>query len=187
MQKFTVRWKDSALYRDVVTAGYVYLDGIKCGGRFIRKSIESQVNTVERSSAGTSMITERPYVFSPIEFTGIYCSWICKDRSKLLRIQEDDPSLHQRASLHALGEISVVVWRVEIGETRFNPNTSFPDDEKINERSKKGLKHCIKWASTRACVIYTINFNAEAGIDSGKRFKQSSRKSVHARTLTRNP
>ena len=74
MQKFTVRWKDSALYRDVVTAGYVYLDGIACGGRFIRTSMESHVNTVERSSASTSTITERPYVFSPIEFTGMYCS-----------------------------------------------------------------------------------------------------------------
>jgi hypothetical protein len=72
VQKFTVKWKDSALHRDVVTAGYVYLDGIRCGGRFIKRSVDSQVDTVERSSAATSITTERPYVFSPIEFTGIY-------------------------------------------------------------------------------------------------------------------
>ena len=69
-----VKWKDSARHRDVVTAGYVYLDGIKCGGRFIRKSAHTQVNTAERSSAATSITTERPYVFSPIEFTGIFVS-----------------------------------------------------------------------------------------------------------------
>jgi len=85
-QKFTVKWKDSTRHRDTVTAGYVYLDGIKCGGRFIWKSAYTHVNTAERSSAATSMTTERPYVFSPIEFTGIFVSSIRGNQSKLMSI-----------------------------------------------------------------------------------------------------
>ncbi|KIM80419.1 hypothetical protein PILCRDRAFT_822551 [Piloderma croceum F 1598] len=112
----------------MVTAGYVYLDGVKCGGRFIWKSAHTQVNTVERSSAATSMTTERPYVFSPIEFT------------------DEDTSLYQNASLHALGEISIKIWRVavEIGGARSDPSTIFPDEQKVNEREKKALVHRVK-------------------------------------------
>jgi len=125
-KKFTVRWKDSAPYRDVVTAGYVYLDGIRCGGRFINRSVGTQVDTVERSSAATSITTERPYVFSPIEFT------------------DDDTSFNQNASLHALGEISIEIWRVEMGRAISDPNTIFPEEQKVNERSKKALVHRVK-------------------------------------------
>jgi hypothetical protein len=31
-----------------------------------------------------------------------------------------------------------------MGETRFDPNTIFPHDQKVNERSKKALVHRIK-------------------------------------------
>lgn len=75
IQKFTVKWRDSSRHREVTTAGYVYLDGIKCGGRFIKKSTESRIDIAERSSAATSLNTERPYVFSPIEFTGTYSTY----------------------------------------------------------------------------------------------------------------
>ena len=73
-------------------------------------------------------------------------SSICGNRSELMIIQDEDTSFHQIASLHALGEISIEIWRVAIEGTKSDPDTTFPDEQKVNEREKKALVHRAKFS-----------------------------------------
>ena len=69
-----------------------------------------------------------------------------------------------------------------MGRVISDPNTTFPEEQKVNEQSKKALVHRIKSVSRRC-----INNTTETGTDLAKRFKPGSRKFVHATSSIWNP
>lgn len=71
VQNFTINWKDSFRLHQI--GGYVKLDGTPCGGNTVGPAPLQAVPTpvtIQKSSVQTSMMTERPFLFSPLEMTG---------------------------------------------------------------------------------------------------------------------
>jgi hypothetical protein len=72
IQKFTVNWRDSD--RSSMISGFVKLDGIACGGHTISPALPGMPLTpvtAQKSAVPTSVMTEKPFLFSPLELTGI--------------------------------------------------------------------------------------------------------------------
>jgi hypothetical protein len=72
IQEFAVNWRDSN--RSSMVSGLVKLDGTPCGGHTVSPALPGMPLTpvtVQKSTVPTSVITEKPFLFSPLELTGI--------------------------------------------------------------------------------------------------------------------
>lgn len=67
-QKFTVNWRDTN--RLSMIGGFVKMDGISCGGNTVNPGIPGMPVTIQKSSVPASNMTEKPFLFSPLELTG---------------------------------------------------------------------------------------------------------------------
>ena len=68
LQKFCVCWNES--HRLFPMLGRVYVDGTRYGGKYLKQ--RSKQASVRMYSADTSPTTERPFVFSRLELTGMH-------------------------------------------------------------------------------------------------------------------
>jgi len=98
---FSVNWRDSN--RSDRVSGFIHLDGILCGGKTVPPTyhgVSRMSVNVQMSTISTSIMTEKPFLFSSLELT------------------DDDSYLDRQAALTNLGEISVEIWRVAIDRMR---------------------------------------------------------------------
>ncbi|KIM80415.1 hypothetical protein PILCRDRAFT_822544 [Piloderma croceum F 1598] len=127
-KRFTVNWRDSN--RSSMISGLVKLDGIPCGGHTVSPALPGMPLmpvTVQKSTVPTSIMTEKPFLFSPLELT------------------DDDSFLDQHVAVNNLGEISIEIWKVSMVAAASPLHAiTFPEDQKVHERSKKALAHCVK-------------------------------------------
>jgi len=121
-KEFCVEWSDSGGLTP--TCGYVKVDGVECGGRFLRDL--RRTTSTSHDHVPTSSTTCRPFCFSAVEVT------------------DDDSYLDTLASQN-LGEINLSIWRGTIGPPSNFVRDAIPEDQKIHERSKKALVHCVKF------------------------------------------
>jgi hypothetical protein len=71
VQNFTVNWRDSN--RTSRISGFVKLDGTLCGGNTVAPmgfGAPLGPVTIQKASISTSIMTEKPFLFSPLELTG---------------------------------------------------------------------------------------------------------------------
>jgi len=123
-KKFTVNWRDSN--RDSMIGGFIKMDGISCGGNTINPGVLRLPVTIQKSSMPASSMTEKPFLFSPLELT------------------DDDAYLDHGATSNNLGEIMIEIWRVTPIASAAASRMHFPDAQKVHERSKKALAHRVK-------------------------------------------
>ncbi|KAG5642896.1 hypothetical protein DXG03_001903 [Asterophora parasitica] len=103
------------------------VDGIRIGG-FVIGKIEDQTAVCSREHVVISSTTRRRLMFAPIQLT------------------DDDAYLDNSIKLKALGEIVVSITRVDItGEVTPSTKTLSTADEKLHEKSKKAMKHRVKF------------------------------------------
>jgi len=124
---FSVNWRDSN--RSDRVSGFIHLDGILCGGKTVPPTyhgVSRMSVNVQMSTISTSIMTEKPFLFSSLELT------------------DDDSYLDRQAALTNLGEISVEIWRVAIVPNAVPHGIQFPEDQKVHEKSKKAMAHRVK-------------------------------------------
>jgi len=121
-KKFTLNWRDSD--RACQLAGYVYIDGVPCGGNTVPPGLPGCPVTVRKSSIPTSTMSEKPFMFSRLELT-------------------DDDSLLDGVTSQ-LGEISIEIWRVAVVSFMPAHGIYFPEAQKVHEKSKKALAHRVE-------------------------------------------
>ncbi|KII84412.1 hypothetical protein PLICRDRAFT_167971 [Plicaturopsis crispa FD-325 SS-3] len=132
---FSVHWKDMAMKRKDLMAGFVSLDGFSCGGNIIRPFHErtgADTAEVKKDCVYTSSTTIRKFTFSQLETT------------------DDDRSLKDTSALKNVGEIEIKVWRVTKGAVRAASYAAVPQSEKVHERSKKAMSHRVGFESAKA-------------------------------------
>jgi hypothetical protein len=59
-------------------------------------------------------------------------------------VSDDDSFLDHHGSVNNLGEISIEIWRVVALNAMVAHAIPFPEEQKVHERSKKALAHCVK-------------------------------------------
>jgi len=126
-KRFTVNWRDSNRTNRI--SSFVKLDGTGCGGNVVAAAFPGMPLasvTVQKSTISTSIMTEKPFLFSPLELT------------------DDDSFLDRHVTVNNLGEISIEIWRVSAVAMTQAHAIQFPEDQKVHERSKKALAHCVK-------------------------------------------
>jgi len=126
-KRFAVNWRDSN--RTERISSFVKLDGTDCGGNIVAPAFPGMPLapvTVQKSTISTSIMTEKPFLFSPLELT------------------DDDSFLDRHVTVNNLGEISIEIWRVSAIAVTETHGIQFPEDQKVHERSKKALAHCVK-------------------------------------------
>jgi hypothetical protein len=121
-KKFTINWRDSN--RINMIGGFIKMDGISCGGNTINPGFVPV--TIQKSSLPASSMTEKPFLFSPLELT------------------DDDAYLDQSGASNNLGEIMIEIWRVAPIASTAAGRMHFPEAQKVHERSKKALAHRVK-------------------------------------------
>ncbi|KAH7884270.1 hypothetical protein F5I97DRAFT_1888165 [Phlebopus sp. FC_14] len=109
------------------------LDGTGHGGKFILDN-----GTTVLKDTITSPTTVRPYMFSKLQLT------------------DEDKYLNNQQAKH-IGEIGLCVWRAEYtGGDTYLPHTRTLTEEKVHERSKKAMSHCVGYGpETRIAKLLT--------------------------------
>ncbi|KAH7906544.1 hypothetical protein BJ138DRAFT_620190 [Hygrophoropsis aurantiaca] len=126
-KKFVVNWKCWSRVRKDTTAGWVFTDGIYCGGRFIPFGCLGKDDSASRSYASDNNTT-RDFLFSNVQLT------------------DEDEDITQPVSKY-LGEIHIKIQHGTRGE-RSNgiAAADIPTAEKIHERLKNITTHRIGFA-----------------------------------------
>ncbi|KAF7966197.1 hypothetical protein HWV62_39704 [Athelia sp. TMB] len=97
-----------------------------CGGNVLHATASRAPVTVSKSTIPSSTMTEKAFMFAPLELT------------------DDDSFLDHQGSTANLGEIALEIWRVIPGAPSDAYNIPIPDVRKVHERSKKALAHRVK-------------------------------------------
>lgn len=76
IQNFSINWQYTAPYRPV-TAGWAQVDGVPVGGKIIHAPVTpGSLATAQLSEKTVSNVSARPFVFSMLETTGIFHSYM---------------------------------------------------------------------------------------------------------------
>lgn len=120
------------------------LDGTNCGGRIFYEGTPGIPATTQMSTVATSMMTEKPFLFSPLELTGAQLKLKILIYPTYFLFTDDDSYLESQGMTAKLGEVTIEIWRVAIGDVATTYNVPLPEQQKIHERSKKALAHRVK-------------------------------------------
>lgn len=101
----------------------IYLDGQSrgIGGKVMYAGAS---RTYEMTGVSTSNVTEKPFMFSPLELT-------------------DDDEYLQQGTTAGLGDVKLAISYATLGLASVNSNVNYNPIGKIHERSKKAIGHKI--------------------------------------------
>ncbi|KDQ52768.1 hypothetical protein JAAARDRAFT_198101 [Jaapia argillacea MUCL 33604] len=120
-KKLAVKWKNTTPILECTVGGFVFLDGLGCGGR-LRSPSNGNVVPSCTDSIITSETSQDYFTFTKLELT------------------EDDCSVNTSAKI---GEIKLVLYKCELSSHLADYPPSPPSLRKISERSKKAGTHCV--------------------------------------------
>ncbi|EGN98742.1 hypothetical protein SERLA73DRAFT_181362 [Serpula lacrymans var. lacrymans S7.3] len=158
-KQFAVKWQatvgdNSKHIQGKGVAGLVMLDGVKCGGRLI-PSVHGQrrVETITADSVAISRTSVRSFLFSHLSLTGMFHVLLVY----LLTTKYADDEEYLHSAPKGLGEIQLDFWDVlGSGECPMPDRDVRTGEEKIHERSKKAMTHCVKFGEARPSASQNV-------------------------------
>ena len=166
-QKFTLNWRDSD--RACQLAGYVYIDGVPCGGNTIPSGVYGFPVTVKKSSIPTSTMSEKPFIFSRLELTGI-CSSLSSDHASTPDAA-DLPQTTIRCWTATESRVNLAKFPLRSGESLWCPlclRMGYIFQRR--RKSTKNQKKLLRTVSSEGLVIISCMLQLTAYVDLAMRF-----------------
>ncbi|KAF5389166.1 hypothetical protein D9757_004972 [Collybiopsis confluens] len=117
---FQVHWEDTE--RKSATDGHLVIDGNPCGGKVLSADPDKPSFT-SKEGIRTSPTTVRPFRFSQIQLT------------------DDDTRADPQLAQTELGQIELLIFRVEIRGEEEVITRDVPTQQLLHERAKKAIQH----------------------------------------------